>query len=254
MPNDTDDPIISRQREEAEKHRQEQERRLDKEHDRDELCATFDRVASAGADYEFSQRADRKYLGKLVAALADVGAVLDRRGLLRLLDEPPAGLLPHGLDAFRKAKDVLDAARADPDRAKRLLSEWAGELPDFALSVAGWLRRGFASVVWEHLAAADAATDTGGTGQGPTAVSRLSARQRRILRYLRDQNATSERSALTRECVVKEGFHQRWEPANWKYDFSGLRKLDLTAHKTGPNGGIWLTPVGREVAARLPTE
>jgi hypothetical protein len=81
----------------------------------------------------------------------------------------------------------------------------------------------------------------------------LSRRQCRILRLMasKDYHATSAGDAMTRQAIV-EALRERWIQANWRGEFSGLKKLGLTDRKSGSKGGVWLTPYGIEVAGRLP--
>jgi hypothetical protein len=84
----------------------------------------------------------------------------------------------------------------------------------------------------------------------PTA--RLTPRQRRILRAMLENHATSPRDAMNREAIV-QALGEPWHPANWKDEFSGLKQLGLTDKRTGSRGGVWLTPSGIERAGQLPS-
>jgi hypothetical protein len=134
------DPIIARRRVEAEQARQEHEQREAAQRGRDELAATGNLVETLGRDFELEQKADKAYLNRWVEAMGAYKSLFKLR-MLKRLKQSPAGLTEHGRDAWQTAVDIFLAADTDPARAMAMLEDVA-KLPDFAVSVARWLRRG----------------------------------------------------------------------------------------------------------------
>jgi hypothetical protein len=87
------------------------------------------------------------------------------------------------------------------------------------------------------------------------AEPRLTLKEVRILRLMAsdDYKVTSPGDAMTRQAIV-EALGEPWVLAIWKDEFGGLKKHGLTASKSGPRGGIWLTAEGIEAAAGLQPE
>jgi len=147
MPNKSNtDPIIHRQRGQAQQARQRHQQDLVQQRDRAELVKAGNRVAAVGEAFELEQRADPAYLAKWVSTIGELQQALANRGLLGKLSTPPAGVTEHELDAWQKAVAVLNTAGTDHAKAVAMLTEVA-TLPDFAMTVGAWLRGGIMDVI-----------------------------------------------------------------------------------------------------------
>ena len=108
-------PVMARQREEAEQARQEHQRTENAKRDRDRLVAAGNLVEALGERFELEQKADKEYLKRGVKAMAAYKALLAERGRLELLAQLPAGLAGHDRDVWQKAGDVREPSCRRPD-------------------------------------------------------------------------------------------------------------------------------------------
>jgi hypothetical protein len=136
------DDIKTRQRQAAQQARSEHRQKTETLKDRDRLVAAGNRVDALGGDYELKRRGDKKYLRRWVAAIAAYQAVSPSWPNREV---PPAGLTEHRRDAWRVAVKVFLASDTAPQEAVNEL-KGAATIPDFAVSVAQWLRRGLRRV------------------------------------------------------------------------------------------------------------
>jgi hypothetical protein len=136
------DDIKARQRQAAEQARLEQQRATKEREDRHRLAAAGNRVDDLGSDYELQQRADEGYLRGWVTAIAAYKAVSPSWPNREV---PPAGLTEHRRDAWRVAVKVFLASDTAPQEAVDEL-KWVATIPDFAATMAQWLRRGLRQV------------------------------------------------------------------------------------------------------------
>jgi hypothetical protein len=140
-PRDTHADLMATARQRAEVARQEREQALATERERFELVNATNRVQAIGEAYERDQQSDAPYLARWVKALGELHHALAQRDMLPRLDKPPAGVTGHALDAYRVAVSIMAMAHSEPAKAVSMLTDLA-TVPDFAMSVARWLRGG----------------------------------------------------------------------------------------------------------------
>jgi hypothetical protein len=139
------DPIIARQRADAEKCRQVHQQNQTAQENYLRLFDAANQVGQLGQKFEEAQNSDRNSLKEWIKAMSDYRAVLRQQGMLRPCWRP-TGLAGQERDAFDTAVEIFRATDADRDRAVALLMEVA-EIPELAVSVGRWLRFGIRAVI-----------------------------------------------------------------------------------------------------------
>jgi hypothetical protein len=148
MPDDQSlipEDIKARRRQEAEKADQERQRAADAQRNRARLVAAGNRVEDLGRDFGLELQTDG--LPRWVEAMAEYKRLLEERGRLKRLCQPPAGISEHDRDAGQTAVDLFLATDTNPAQVVTDLADLAMKVPDFGMSVARWLRSGIRQVV-----------------------------------------------------------------------------------------------------------
>jgi hypothetical protein len=153
------DPIMARQRAEAEKAHKARDQAQRARESRIRRADAGNLVEALGEMFETEQESDKEYLKAWATAMAGYKTLLREQGMLGLqplpssraeratvVDRRPDGLTEQERDAFDKAVEIFKAADVDRERAVALLSE-VSSLPDFAVRVARWLRHGIRAVI-----------------------------------------------------------------------------------------------------------
>jgi hypothetical protein len=136
--------IPARRQRAVEQAREEYKQRKATTTQRDRLIAAGNLVDTLGEKFESEQKADRDYLQQWVKAIADYKALL---GCCPNPRVPPAGLTEQNRDAWTVAVNIFMTTNTDPAQAIVELGRLAAKDPDFAVSVARWLRRGIRQVL-----------------------------------------------------------------------------------------------------------
>lgn len=167
------DPILARQRAAAEQARQEHEKALDAQRDRDRLVKAGNLVQDFGSAFEQELKTDKEYLTQWANLMAGyrrvlgelerkaekleradrehgerwANVVLVKRGVFDRLEHPPVGVVGDE-DAWQKAVAIFQAAGTDPARSVEMLTQLATDpdLGGFAMCVARCLRRDIRTV------------------------------------------------------------------------------------------------------------
>jgi hypothetical protein len=129
--------IKARRKREVEQAEHEQQRAKDEKETRYQLVRAGNLAETLGQAYELEQKTDKDYLGRWVNAIAAYKAVLSSWPNPNV---PPAGITAHNRDARRVAEGLFLASDTKPDKAVKTLAKIATDDPDFAVSVARWLR------------------------------------------------------------------------------------------------------------------
>jgi hypothetical protein len=139
------DPIMARQRTEAEKHRQMHQQSRTAQEKQLRLLHAGIRVGEIGQKFLDEQTSDKEYLKEWVKTMADYRTALRQQGKLETFWNPE-GLTDQDRDAFCKAVEIFETTDVDQDRAVALLVELAA-IPEFAANVSRWLCFGIRAVM-----------------------------------------------------------------------------------------------------------
>jgi hypothetical protein len=102
------------------------------------------------------------------------------------------------------------------------------------------------SVSATHLASASPGCDRG-TTEPAEGTPRLSVRKEQILEEMLNLRAFDRGSRVTRQTIV-ERVNPKHHVPSYRRAFDGLSSIGYTQGEPGADGGIWLTPEGRDRA------
>jgi hypothetical protein len=151
--------------------------------------------------------------------------------------------LPPRKDLIARAVEELRALAPESANAINEEPEPAGHVPT----------QGNESRDEQGEGAAETETAAIEEGQDTGTQPQLTTRQADILCALLRLNATGQTRRVSREDVAQE-INRTWDETKVARDFRYLSRLSYTDSQTGPDGGVWLSPKGRQRAEELQAE